>query len=253
MNTNVPVLVVFDLDDTLYLEVDFVRSGFAAVEAGLGIEGLAATAWTLHKSGKRGTVLTESLRWHGHEGTETEVARAVAIYRAHRPHIALAADATDALAALVENPSVRLALLTDGYAVTQRNKIEALGLARWIGPMMITDELAPNRAYWKPHPEAFRRLQGDARRPGECLYIADNPRKDFDAPARLGWRTVRLVRRGGLWEHEPDGAVRAETTLQELSSLAGCVHALVTSSHERCLPMSHPDSIETGNVPEVSS
>ena len=29
-------LVVFDLDDTLYLEADFVRSGFAAVESALG-------------------------------------------------------------------------------------------------------------------------------------------------------------------------------------------------------------------------
>src|SRR5262249_61466767 len=124
------MLVVFDLDDTLYLEVDFARSGFAAVEAELGIEGLAVTAWSLHALGVRGIVLREALRRHGRKGSRDEVARAVAIYRRHRPSIEVAPDARVALAALAADPGVELAVLTDGDAVTQRNKMYTLHLAR---------------------------------------------------------------------------------------------------------------------------
>ena len=214
-------LVVFDLDDTLYLEADFVRSGFAAVESALGIRGLAATAWALHAAGLRGTVLTEALRRHASD----EVAHAVAIYRCHRPRIALAPDAAAALAVLAPHAATELALLSDGDAGTQRNKIEALDLTRWIPRITLTDELGPNRARWKPHPEGFQRLQG-ARASTECVYVADNPRKDFDAPARLGWRTVRVCRAGGLWASDPDGAVRPDATVADLTGLADRLDAI---------------------------
>jgi putative hydrolase of the HAD superfamily len=226
MNARPAALVVFDLDDTLYLEAEFVRSGFTAVEVALNIEGLAATAWLLHEGGVRSTVLAEALHRHGREPTPTEVARAVAIYRTHRPCIDLAPDADATLATLFEHPDVELALLTDGYAATQRNKIESLSLDRWFPRMVVTDELGPDRAYWKPHPEGFQQLQGEDRSAAECVYVADNPQKDFDAPARLGWHTVRLRRRGGLWECEPDGAAPAEVTISELSSLGAHLRAL---------------------------
>ena len=38
-------MAVFDLDDTLFLEQDYIRSGFLAVEAATGFRGFAATAW----------------------------------------------------------------------------------------------------------------------------------------------------------------------------------------------------------------
>ena len=30
-----------------------------------------------------------------------------------------------------------------------------------------------------------------------CAYLGDNPRKDFTAPRRLGWRTARVRRAEG--------------------------------------------------------
>jgi putative hydrolase of the HAD superfamily len=224
-----PALVAFDLDDTLYLETDFIRSGFAAVEEALGIEGLAATAWALHAGGLRGSVLGEALRRHGREGIDDDATRAVAIYRAHRPRIDLAADAAAALASLAADPSIELALISDGFAETQRNKIEALGIKRWIREMVLTDELAPDRACWKPHSAAFRRLQAARACPAVRVYVADNPRKDFDAPVQLGWHTVRLRRPGGLWEHEPDGAARPAITVLDLSSLSDHLRTVAQS------------------------
>jgi putative hydrolase of the HAD superfamily len=34
--------------------------------------------------------------------------------------------------------------------------------------------------------------------PEQCVYIADNPIKDFISPNRLGWRTIRIRRSGGI-------------------------------------------------------
>ena len=220
-------LVAFDLDDTLYLETDFVRSGFAAVEEALGVRGLAATAWTLHEGGLRGSVLGEALRRHGRVATDEM--RAVAIYRAHPPRIELAPDAAETLVSLALDPRFELALITDGFAATQRNKIKALGVGQWIRTMVLTDELAPDRACWKPHAAAFRRVQASAECPTVRVYVADNPRKDFDAPVRLGWHTVRLRRPGGLWEHEPDGAARPAMTIRDLSNLSDQLRVVARS------------------------
>src|SRR5262249_677416 len=161
----------------------------------------------------------DALRRHGLEASLNEVRRAVSLYRTHWPCIQLAPDAIAALHALAARSSVELALLTDGFAVTQWSKIEALGLRRWLRQMVVTDDLGPDRVYWKPHPRAFQWLQGEGRSADACVYVADNPRKDFDAPARLGWRTIRLCRPGGLWEREPDGPVEPQVTIHELSIL----------------------------------
>src|SRR5262249_46259773 len=138
-------------------------------------------------------------------------------------------DAAAALTALAADPWSELALLSDGLATTQRNKIEALGLARWIRRIVLTDEMAPHRGYWKPHPEAFRQLQADARCPATCVYVADNPRKDFDAPVRLGWHSVRLRRPGGLWEHEPEGSARPDVCMRDLSGLPDHLRTIASS------------------------
>jgi putative hydrolase of the HAD superfamily len=36
----------------------------------------------------------------------------------------------------------------------------------------------------------------------ECIYIADNPRKDFLGPNMLGWLTIRVRNNEGLYYHE---------------------------------------------------
>jgi putative hydrolase of the HAD superfamily len=38
-----------------------------------------------------------------------------------------------------------------------------------------------------------------------CVYAADNPAKDFVAPHRLGWQTIRVRRQGGLHCGVPGG------------------------------------------------
>lgn len=190
-------VIVFDLDDTLYLERDYVRSGFQAVGAWavqeFGLADVAVLAWQLFIGGTRHTTITDAFARLGRPLNQAETTAAVHVYRTHRPQIALCQDADDALRAL---RGFRTAIITDGPATCQRAKIEALGLKARVDEIVVTDE----REGWaKPASHAFSYIQERfAKRGDACTYVADNPQKDFAAPARLGWRLIRIVRPGSL-------------------------------------------------------
>jgi putative hydrolase of the HAD superfamily len=191
--------VVFDLDDTLYLEADYARSGFAAVgewtSANLGIPDFAAHAWRVHEEGARGDVFNRALAAAGIKVDPELILRLVDVYRRHRPQIALLPDAAECLREL--HGKVFLGLITDGPALSQRAKVEALQLSSLMDEVIITDDLG--RTYWKPHPRAFEAMQQLANVSSEdCYYIGDNPDKDFIAARQLGWNTVRVRRKDGL-------------------------------------------------------
>jgi putative hydrolase of the HAD superfamily len=152
-------VVVFDLDDTLYLERDFVRSGFAAVgrwlSAHYDIGDFEAHAWELFQAGRRGDVFDRALPQLGLDPQRSLIRRLVRVYREHLPTIRLEPAAADLLAGL--SGRCRVALLTDGYHDTQRRKIAALGLDQRCRPIVCTDQWG--RAHWKPNPRGFLHLQ----------------------------------------------------------------------------------------------
>jgi putative hydrolase of the HAD superfamily len=198
--------LVLDLDDTLFLERDYARSGFEAIgpwaEAELGVPSFASRAWAELEGGRRGDVFDAVLRGAGRPATPAAVAELVRRYRAHRPRLALLPDARAALEALVGR--VRLAAVSDGPLESQRAKAEALGLARWVDPIVLTAALGPGLG--KPHPRAFVLVEeATGARGAACAYVGDNPAKDFGGPRSLGWRTIRVRRPGALHVDVPSG------------------------------------------------
>lgn len=192
-------LVVFDIDDTLYLERDYVRSGFLAVgdwvRANLGVEGFSEVAWQLFEEGLRNVIFDRTLEILGISPSDHTVRTLVDVYRHHRPTISLADDARGALDHL--GGLVPIAVVTDGPPPSQRSKIQALGLERYTRDIIITSELG--QGYEKPNPHTFILLEKRFHLLGNsCVYIADNPNKDFIAPRHLGWRTIRVRRPNSL-------------------------------------------------------
>lgn len=189
-------MIVLDLDDSLYLERDYVRSGFHAVDQWLKdklwFEGFFSEAWTLFGRGERRIIFNKVLEGRGIFDANL-IKELVEVYRSHMPLITLETDAEEFLCRCCPED---LALITDGPAISQRAKIKALNIEKYVGTIIVTDDLGPN--YSKPNPEAFERIQGSL--PGSaCVYIADNPLKDFIAPISLGWkRSVRVRRHGSL-------------------------------------------------------
>ena len=202
--------VVFDLDDTLYLERDYVRSGFRAVAAYAvqGTDVLADDAfaflWNGFLAGVRGSAFDDLLARFP-ELSRCGVPELVRCYRDHAPNIAYL-PGIEALLAELRGSGAPLAVISDGPLVSQAAKAEALGVARYADPVLLTD--AWGAAYWKPHVRAFEAVAETFGLPAERLvYIGDNPDKDFHAPAQLGWTSVRLRLPGQVRETLPHDAV----------------------------------------------
>ena len=200
--------MVFDIDDTLYMEMDYLRSGFAAVgawaETRLGLTSFSERCWLSFETGARHSIFDDVLASYGFaEADERDlVAALVERYRRHPPSISLLPDADAALRRL--HGLFHLAAVSDGPLDSQRAKVRALGLMGRLEPIVLTEELGRGRG--KPNPAAFRLIEDRLEVGGDrCVYVADNPVKDFQAPAALGWRTVRVRRRGGLHEKAPSG------------------------------------------------
>jgi putative hydrolase of the HAD superfamily len=212
--------VIFDLDDTLFPERDYVFSGYRAVAQAFAsllgdVDAALGRMRQLYGTPHRRRVFNQMLQENSLADDPQIVLQMVDAYRKHQPTIRLFPDADRALKRL--RGVVRLGLITDGPAIMQRAKIRALNLVEagteLSGPVvsdanrntldviLLTDELGPG--YAKPHPRAFelasRRLGVPAT---SCTYVADNPAKDFVAPNALGWTTVHVVRAGSVYGNE---------------------------------------------------
>jgi putative hydrolase of the HAD superfamily len=187
--------VVFDLDDTLVFERDYVRSGFRHVANVCAADGAApadevfAQVWSDFAQGVRGHSFDRvRTRWSA-VASRHSVDQLVEAYRTHAPSLVLAAEAVLVLETL-KTRGTRLALISDGPLASQSAKVKALGLDAIFDPIVLTD--AWGRAFWKPHVRAYEHIQAAWGLPHEQLvYVGDNPAKDFVAPNALGWTSVR--------------------------------------------------------------
>ncbi|HNQ22940.1 MAG TPA: HAD family hydrolase [Phycisphaerae bacterium] len=217
--------VIFDLDDTLYPERQYVLGGYAAVASAFAdrlgdprctLDHLCRLFNTEHRPRVFNRLLLES----GLPEDAELVVRMIATYRGHRPTLTLHADAEAVLARLERR--VPLGLVTDGPAAVQAAKIEALGLTPRFAQIVLTDTLGPEGV--KPSARAFeliaQRLDVEHR---ACVHVGDNLAKDFLAPNRLGWVTVRVLRPEGVhWgKPAPPGGEPQHTvaSLEELPQL----------------------------------
>ena len=194
--------VIFDLDDTLYSEKEYVRSGYKAVSDYLG-GGYEDKLWSYFIEGK--PAIDELLKELGRENEKVEV---LEVYRSHKPDIHLYPGVIEMIEEL-KSKGIKVGIITDGRPEGQQNKLEALGLD--VDDVIITDELGGIQ-FRKPCDIAFRIMMTRWRlNPADIVYVGDNPAKDFQAPQQLGMRS--------LWFKNADGLYYAEGTMQFVSSI----------------------------------
>ena len=186
-------VVCFDLDDTLVSERDYVVSGLRAVGGEIdrrfgdvGRAGEWLTSEWLRT--RRADVIQAYLRERGGDGMEWVVPLR-RLYRRHLPTIRPRPGVLELLGTLHRRGRA-LALVSDGYLDAQRRKWEALGIGGWFDLVLFTDEFG--REFWKPHPRAFENVMSRWPEAEGFTYVGDNVEKDFLAPNRLGWLTVRV-------------------------------------------------------------
>ncbi|UZP04139.1 HAD family hydrolase [Clostridium botulinum] len=189
--------VIFDLDDTLYNERDFVIESFKEVCRYLSAkhnlnydELLYKTIEILEQQG-RGEIFNVLCELYS---LDENIDTLVDIYRDAKPSIKLYDDGEYILNMLSDK--YKLGLITDGMAKVQWNKIDALDIKKCFQKIIVTDDYG--REFWKPYKFAYdEMLQSFKCCANEAIYIGDNPNKDFIGAREVGLNTVRIIREHG--------------------------------------------------------
>jgi putative hydrolase of the HAD superfamily len=190
--------VVFDLDDTLYDEIEYCKSGFRTVADFLAessntfsAERIFDSIWKQFTTGNHTKTFNAALDELGISYDDKLIEELVNVYRSHIPNLTLPQDSRDVLCEL--RAKYTLALLTDGYEAGQKMKVQSLGIEKFFKCIIYTEQLG--REFWKPSPAGFEKIIEILNaKPENTVYIADNEKKDFIAPNKLGFSTVQLIR-----------------------------------------------------------
>ena len=213
------MILVFDMDDTLYDEMTFVKSGFRAVaqymketfdaseEAcyQLMIEELAENG--------RGRIFNRVLEAYG-KLTKQHIKKCVTRYRLHQPTIQLNEDTLRCFERFKDHS---LYVVTDGHKLVQDQKVKALGLYEKVKKVFITYRYGLHHS--KPSPYCFQKIAAlEKANPEQIVYIGDNPKKDFVGIKPLGFKTIR-IRTGGFKDLKVDEAHDAHKSIHSLDEL----------------------------------
>ena len=183
--------IIFDLDDLLYNEFDFVRSGFWAVARTYSEREPKVLFRLMMSHYFLGNAVFDWLCNDYLKGnSENSINSVLSVYRNHKPNISLSEEVVKVLSQLKDNGN-KMGLITDGRSITQRNKIDALKLSKWINDFTISEELGYEKPSEKPYLYFMEKF--DCKR---FVYLADNYNKDFISPNQLGWRTIALKDNG---------------------------------------------------------
>lgn len=213
-------VVIFDLDDTLYKEIDFLKSAYQEIASYLHINFAIEDAYEfmIQKYAEGKNVFEETNKNYS---ISSDISEYLSIYRNHLPDIFLDKVAAEALLYL-QNQGCVLGLITDGRTITQQNKIEALGLSRYLNKDLII--ISEKFGSSKPDIKNYSFFQ-ESIPTAKYFYIADNPSKDFISPNLLGWETICLLD-NGMNIHKQDFSLPKEylpkhriTSLIEVTNL----------------------------------
>jgi putative hydrolase of the HAD superfamily len=186
LNFNKKTVFVFDLDDTLYKEINFLRSAFHEI-ACLCHDTDEVFDLMMEWYTKGEDVFQKLLDKTGLDKNKKEI---LEIYRNHIPDIHLSVDVAAFLDTL-SSVGTPICIITDGRSITQHNKLKALGIADRISEIVISEEIGTV----KPCANNFIAIEKQFK-DFQCIYIGDNPTKDFLAPNSLGWKTIGILDNG---------------------------------------------------------
>jgi putative hydrolase of the HAD superfamily len=186
--------VLFDLDDTIYPQAEWLRGAWRAVSkaaAALGLDpgALESALVSICAEGSdRGRIIDRALAHTG--APETPLASLIEAFRSHAPRsLTPYPGARAALNRL--RREVPVGLVTDGDVGIQHDKLRALGLSEAFDVVVLSD--AMGRGLRKPHPAPFQRaLAALGACAEEAVYIGDRPDKDVAGAAAAGVRAIRV-------------------------------------------------------------
>tara|TARA_X000000368_G_C23001616_1_gene699222 strand:+ start:591 stop:1241 length:651 start_codon:yes stop_codon:yes gene_type:complete len=182
--------IVFDLDDTLYKEIDFVKSAYVF------INNYVKKRMALDLSTEIDMCINKNINFFDFLNSKLisqkklSIDKYLELYRFHFPNLLLPEDTKRFLNELLLR-KIEFSILTDGRSISQRNKIHSLGIFDKVKNVIISEETG----FEKPNPYNFKLIEY-LNENKKFIYIGDNTSKDFIAPNNLNWDTICLLDNG---------------------------------------------------------
>lgn len=189
-------VILFDLDDTLYGEKEYVRSGYRKVAKLFpACVNMEEELWAAFE--KKQPAFDYVLRKFG-VYSETAKTRCIEVYRNQTPDIHLY-DGVERMLVHLKKLGYKLGIITDGRVEGQNAKIKALCLHKYFDKIIVTDALG-GVSYRKPCDRAFVIMKEYFNvEYNDICYVGDNIVKDFIAPEKLGMKSIWFKNKDGLY------------------------------------------------------
>ena len=214
--------VIFDLDDTLISEKEYIKSGYRHIAEVIGQrfninkDQVYIDLFQLFRESPHNVFNRLYEKYHI-EYSKEMIIDLVNEYRGHFPDVQYYDDVMQCLNEL-KVLGIKIGIITDGYAQAQRQKLKAVEADMYFDEIIVTDELG--RDHWKPHPKAFEIIK---ERFGvgfdEMIYVGDNPGKDFYISTIYPIKTVRIFRDGVHKDNFYLDGIREDFIIDELTKI----------------------------------
>lgn len=177
-------VLVVDLDDTLYSELEYLKSAYRFIASQLTSDKNQLYELMIYKYFNSEDVFKFLISHY-----DIEMSTLLNWYRFHDPEIYLYASVRETLE--YHSKYAEVALITDGRSKTQRNKIKALKLETVLASIVISEEIGSEKPCQANFKKVMIETKGD-----DYIYVGDNLKKDFITPNTLGWMTLCLRDQG---------------------------------------------------------
>ncbi len=193
MLSNIKV-IVFDLDDTLYLQRSYKVSGFHEVANFLSknygydfYEILLHLLKILDEYGPSYPNMFDELQKRI-RNTDLIAQELITVFLDHKPKIKCFKGVKELLDRL--GKQFKLGILTDGNWKIQKKKLITLGIENYFDKIILSD----THQLSKPSPQLYEMFEAHfGLSSSNFCYIGDNPNKDFIEAKRRGWLTIRVL------------------------------------------------------------
>jgi putative hydrolase of the HAD superfamily len=179
--------VIFDLDDTLSPEIDYLKSAYQEIALFI-LQNTKSQIYDemLQRHFRKENVFYWILNKYKEQLSGYSLDFFLSIYRNHMPQLTLNSETAQVLEKMA-NRQIKMGLISDGRSITQRNKLKALGIEKYFSDIIISEEFGSEK------PDTRNYLYFEKKYPGHSFYyVGDNTLKDFIVPKQLGWKMICL-------------------------------------------------------------
>lgn len=218
--------IIFDLDDTLYPQLEYTRQCLHATVnyiSDISSDNKDFIKITLNdileKNGIEYKFIFNDLFKEINFDGMSYLKEILTLFWSCKPEIKLFDGVWDVLTQL--KIQYRLAILTDGHVHIQKQKLDTLRIKDFFEYVLITDSLGVE--YRKPSLVGYKKLLEDMNiNAKDCIYVGNDPRKDFLACKELGIKTVR-IRQGDYKNITLDKVHEADCEIDDIKDLVNII------------------------------